>query len=188
MGAGVELDPTGGLAAADHQPNRAGADHEPNRAAVTLGTPTDTLDVPTDPQGLRAFLATGSFEAWPHQAAPHPSAAPHDPNAQVYMNPTLAPSVERRTPTHPPGSAAILVLSDEAGRPLGWAVAVKTEVSSRRGQGWYWYAVRAPADAGLTPTAEWIIPDLPDAAGNGLQSCVSCHLEGHDLILTESLD
>jgi hypothetical protein len=141
-----------------------------------------------EPGALRAFLASGTYESWSHRTTRHPGQAPHLDQVQVFLNPTLGESVAARKPIHPQGAAAVLAMSDAEGRPWGWAVAVKVNASSGGGRGWYWYSVRSTADAGLTPTADYLVPEQPDAAGLGLGQCLTCHLKGHDYIITRSLD
>jgi hypothetical protein len=158
------------------------------QASPRAGVRSDTLPVPTDPHELRAWLGRGTFTTWPHQAAPHAADSPHGDQAQVYLNPALAESVHARKPTHHQGAAAVLVMSDENGLPWGWAVAVKAHASSNHGQGWYWYQVKSGPTSGRTDFDGHMIPEDPDEAGLGVPECLSCHVKGHDYIITRSLD
>ena len=150
--------------------------------------PADTVPVPTDPTQLRTFLADGSYETWPHQAAPHAAESPHGDRARVFLNPSLAGSVEARNPVHHQGAAAVLEMSDTSGLQWGWAVAVKVQASSNHGHGWYWYQVKSAPGSGKTAHGDYLIPEAPDAAGLGIPTCLTCHVKGHDYIITRSLD
>ena len=148
----------------------------------------DTLPVPTDPHELRAWLARGIFEAWPHQPGPRSAQDPHGPQAQVFLNPPLDESVHARKPVHHQGAAAVLQMSDADGLPMGWAVAVKVHASSNHGRGWYWYQVKAAPESGRTDFGGHVIPNDPQEAGLGAKSCVTCHVKGRDYIITTSLE
>jgi len=160
-------------------------------AGPTLAEPglrIDTLPVPTDPHELRAFLATGTYKAWPHRAAPQAADDPHGDQAQVFLNPSLNQSVHARKPTHHQGASAVLEMSDSNGLVWGWAVAVKAHASSNHGQGWYWYQVKSGPKSGKTDFGDHMIPTDPDEAGLGVPECLSCHVKGHDYVITRSLD
>jgi len=148
----------------------------------------DTLPVPTDPHELRAYLARGTYKSWQHQAEPHAAEDPHGEQAQVYLSPSLAQSVHARKPTHHQGAAAVLEMSDAEGLVWGWAVAVKSRASSNHGRGWYWYQVMSGPDSGKTGFGAHMIPMDPDEAGLGVPACLTCHVKGHDYIITRSLD
>ena len=148
----------------------------------------DTLPVPTDRHQLRAWLGKGAFKTWAHQSEPRPADDPHGARAQVFLNPSLAASVKARKPIHHQGAAAVLEMSDENGLPWGWAVAVKEHPSSNHGKGWYWYQVRSDPESGRTDFDGHMIPSDPDEAGLGVKSCLTCHVKGHDYIITSSLD
>ena len=172
-----------GLISAPRAISLASAD-APAPAAVT----PDTLPVPTEPHALRAWLAQGTFKTWPHQSEARPAEDPHGDRAQVFLNPSLAASVKARKPIHHQGAAAVLEMSDENGLPWGWAVAVKTHPSSNHGRGWYWYQVKSGPSSGRTDFDGHMIPSDPDEAGLGVKSCLTCHVKGHDYVITSSLD
>ncbi len=158
------------------------------QASLEAGLQPDTLPVPTDPQELRAFLATGAYKTWPHQTAAHAAVDPHGDQAQVFLSPSLARSVQARNPVHHQGAAAVLEMSDENGLPWGWAVAVKAHASSNHGRGWYWYQVQSDQESGKTASGDYMIPEDPAEAGLGVPTCLTCHVKGHDYIITRSLD
>jgi len=155
---------------------------------TTPGPHADTLPVPTDPHALRAWLGSGTYKSWPHQSGPKAAESPHDDQAQVFLNPSLRESVKARKPVHHQGAAAVLEMSDENGLAWGWAVAVKAQASSNHGNGWYWYQVKSTPESGRTDFGGHMIPSETDDAGLGLRTCLTCHVKGHDYIITRSLD
>lgn len=130
---------------------------------------------PAEAGGLYAFLKAGEYKSWARESAAHPSRGPHPVRVVAYFNASLDASMKRGgNQEHPRGAAVVKELYDGDGRLSGWAAAIKTEVRSAVGQGWYWYEVLSVA-----PGAR------PVAADNGVPLCYGCHAPGRDFILTE---
>lgn len=140
---------------------------------ATAPTPTAEVSlVPTDRDRLRTWLAAGKYTAFEaRDAAVHDSAGPHG-RFRTWFDPRLAESLRQPDGEHPQGAAAVMELFNRAGKPAGWAVAVKTGLGSEAGRGWYWFETSSP-DATAAPAV----------VGNGVRQCIGCHAKGRDFVL-----
>ncbi|MGK0323839.1 MAG: hypothetical protein ACJAR4_001884 [Psychroserpens sp.] len=144
---------------------------------ATAPTPKDTkFDIPIDEAGLFAYLNTGKYKDLKNKEGeePHKSAGPHE-YVRSFISDKLAASVKAGNAEHPMGSYAIKEQYKD-GKQLGWAVMVKTQKTSERGNGWFWYEVLDRTD--ISKKA---------AYGNGVKGCVSCHTIGNDMVRAEFL-
>ncbi len=145
-------------------------------AALALSLPgahARASDVPpTDGAALFKWLQAGNYKQWPKESAPHKSQGPHPVQVIAYLNPALDRSLAAKAAAHPKGAAAVKELYDAAGKPAGWAVAVKTAADSDGGKGWYWYEI-----LGATASGNVV------ANANGVPLCFGCHSTGRDFVL-----
>lgn len=126
-----------------------------------------SVDVPTEPARLQAWLVAGHYKAWAHESKAHPSEGPHGDAVKTFLSPSLAASLAKGG-DHPRGVVAVKELY--TGKKLahtGWAVSVKLEPQSDSGRKWYWYEVFS-----TKPGAK------PAYAGIGEELCRECHEGG----------
>lgn len=149
-------------------------------AAMEASAPTGAApgSVPTEDGALHEYLRAGTYTDMPTmESGQHPSAGPHarfDAPVRVFMNATLAESLEAGAEEHPIGSEVVKEMYLADGTLEGWAVMVKTGAESEAGQGWFWYEATS-----TEPGA------APFMSGNGIPLCAGCHSTGSDYILTE---
>ncbi len=107
---------------------------------------------PMGDAALRVWLATGAYETWACETAPHPARPPgaHGAN-RICSNAVLAASTEGAFPT---GAASVKELWSD-GAITGYAVGRKVSATS-----WYWYE----------GFGTQVVADGPDA-----RLCASCH-------------
>ena len=134
-------------------------------------------NVPTADRALHDYLRAGTYtEMAVREAGRHPSAGPHarfGAPVRVFMNATLAASLEAGNKQHPVGSEALKEMYLDDGTLEGWAVMVKTQEDSDSGRGWFWYEATS-----TEPGAD------PFMSGNGIPLCAGCHSTGSDYLLT----
>lgn len=117
-----------------------------------------------------AYLNTEKYKQLKYQEKEiHKSAGPHE-HVQTFMSTLLAESVKAGNKEHPVGSYAIKEQYKD-GKQLGWAVMLKTQDKTDKGNGWFWYEVTDRGD--ISKKA---------AYGNGVKGCVSCHAIGNDMV------
>jgi hypothetical protein len=138
----------------------------PAIAAESAAPPMASLE-------LFAWLKAGSYKGWEHGSTPHPAPGAHPGGVLTYLDPALASSRRAGSAAHPAGAAAVLELYGKSGKLHGWAVAIKADVNSAGGQGWYWYEVLSVEDGKRTL-----------AADRGAPACVECHAKGSDFVMT----
>lgn len=133
--------------------------------------------VPLTKAELFKWLKTGDYKEFEaRESKPHPSQGPHtaiDLPVQVYMNDVVAESLAAGE-KHALGSVIVKEMFTEGGGLNGWAVMVKTQAESAKGNGWFWYEVTSVSD-----------PNAIAAIGNGVQGCAQCHSHGEDMVLTQ---
>ncbi len=133
--------------------------------------------VPTEDRALHDYLRASSYSQMSTiESGRHPSAGPHarfGAPVRVFMNETLAASLESGNGEHPIGSEAVKEMYTADGTLEGWAVMVKTQDASDGGQGWFWYEATS-----TEPGAD------PFMSGNGIPLCFGCHASGNDYVLT----
>ena len=134
-------------------------------------------DVPTADGALHDYLRAGTYTEMPAvEAGRHPSAGPHarfGAPVRVFINATLAASLDAGNEQHPVGSEAVKEMYLTNGTLEGWAVMVKTQEDSDSGRGWFWYEATS-----TEPGAN------PFMSGNGIPLCAGCHSTGSDYLLT----
>ncbi|MFZ5892965.1 MAG: hypothetical protein ACOY0T_18030 [Myxococcota bacterium] len=130
-----------------------------------------TLDAPSSPEALRAFLESGAYKSWPAESAAHPSAGPHAGPIRVFYSPKAALALNAGASSFPAGAATV----KEQGSPpsLTWSVWVKLNDESNGGKAFYWYELLGSG------TSERQIQGL------GIAGCVACHSAGHDFLLSD---
>lgn len=133
----------------------------------------DSRAPPTTSKELFDWLRTGGYKSWARETDPRPSRGSHPGGVLTYLNPALDASLKAASATHPEGAATVLELYGKQGAVHGWAVSVKTQRDSAGGKGWYWYEVLSTEDGSRTL-----------AADAGAASCVECHAQGRDFVLT----
>ncbi len=121
---------------------------------------------PTGRAALEAWLATGAYQAWSCEDAPHPARPPgaHGEN-RICSNAAIAGTPAGALPV---GAASVKELYED-GHPNGYAVAIKLEADSAGGDGWYWFE-----NLGGTIYAD----------GAGVSLCTGCHAGGDDYVFT----
>ncbi|WP_103070171.1 cytochrome P460 family protein [Aquimarina sediminis] len=135
-------------------------------------TPTDKkFDIPLEKEKLFAYLNTEKYKSLKYREdeTPHRSAGPHE-FVRSFFSDNLAESVKAGNSEHPIGSYAIKEMYKD-GKQYGWAVMLKTQESSDKGNGWFWYEVTDRNDISKEQTY-----------GNGVKGCVSCHAIGKDMV------
>jgi murein DD-endopeptidase MepM/ murein hydrolase activator NlpD len=130
--------------------------------------------VPASSEALIRYLQDRGYRSLPYETEVHPSQAEHGARVKAYFNSLLGTSLRAASDTHPRGSAAVMELLEADGRLAGWVVSVKTNLESDGGRGWFWYEV---------PNA--VNSSGPVASGWGVSSCIACHANGHDFVLTD---
>ena len=113
------------------------SEHMPGRVGSGIAVVTDT--VPASPTALADYLETGQYKSFAHETTKHASAGPHGGGVLAYLNPTLSGSLAGGNALHPRKAAAVLERIDPADQILGWVVAMKTNVDTDDGRGWFWY-------------------------------------------------
>jgi cytochrome c553 len=137
-------------------------------------------EIPLDEDALLAYLRGREYLAFrSRESEKHPSRGPHREfrwPVRVYMNDTLAASMEAGNAEHPEGSGVVKEMYTADGSELtGWAVSVKTRPTTDGGKGWFWYEV----------IDEEIGDPSVFAIGNGVEGCYACHARGGvDMVLT----
>lgn len=142
--------------------------------------PSVLSPVPVNEEELFAYLQRGEYKAFENQESEaHPSAGPHldyGHPVKAYFSDALAASMKGDYDEHPKGAAAVkeIFKEDGSGDLVGWAVAVKTEEESDKGNGWFWVEYTSTEDMSQKPVA----------AGNGVGLCAGCHRGGSDFVLS----
>ena len=135
--------------------------------------------VPIDVDALFAYLQDGEYRSMNVQSGIHSTRGPHlnlGQPVKVYFSDAVSQSMEGGYTDHPKGSALVKEIFEPGTENLvGWAVAVKTDENSDRGEGWFWVEFTSTTDPSQVP-----VP-----AGNGVPLCSSCHATGSDFVLSE---
>lgn len=128
---------------------------------------------PTDPAALFEFLKSGAYRDWTHEAMPHESQSKiHAQRVQVYANPVLAAGFSTDG-EHPRCGTLIKEFRGQNSDVVtGWAVSVKLQETSDKGQGWYWFET-FDAQTGR-----------PATSGVGARICTGCHGAARDYVLS----
>jgi len=108
------------------------------------------------PAALLAWLQAGTYLGWRADPQRHQTLGPHGFEVRTFFNDAVVRSLEAGDAPHPAGSALVKELYS-GDRVVNWAVMVKLQAESDRGNGWYWYE-----GVGLQ--------------GKGLSICTSCHI------------
>ena len=151
---------------------RAGLMRFPGAPIKAIGPGGDSGGVPTSSDDLFKWLQAGKYKSWSKESAIHTSIGPHD-DVLTYINSSLEDSLKGEPAAHPAGAAAVKELYKE-GKQYGWAVSVKIQPDSARGQGWYWYEVVSMTDGSKLM-----------GAGLGVPLCWGCHSPGKDFVLSK---
>jgi cytochrome c553 len=135
-------------------------------------------EVPTGQQALMQYLQSMRYQQWEaKETQTHPSRGPHTnygKPVRVFLNDTLAASMEAGNAEHPIGATAVKEMYEHDGTLAGWAVETKTHGDSASGDGWFWYEVTSTTDG-----------SNPVAIGNGVSGCAGCHTSGgRDFVLS----
>jgi hypothetical protein len=136
---------------------------------ATAPTPENLdIDIPLDKSGLFAFLKAKNYNNFKAQESDkHPSAGPHTQlglPVKVFMNDKIANSLAKGNNEHPMGSVIVKEMYDSNEALAGWAVMAKTQETTDKGNGWFWYEVTSTTDENAIA-----------ASGNGVVGCISCH-------------
>lgn len=148
------------------------------RATAATPASVEGTEVPTGQQALMEYLQSKRYQQWASKESQnHPSRGPHTnygKPVRVFLNDTLAASMEQGNAEHPVGSTAVKEMYEHDGTLAGWAVETKTQSASTDGTGWFWYEVTSTTDG-----------SNPVAIGNGVAGCSGCHAAGgRDYVLT----
>ena len=131
--------------------------------AVDAGVP------PPGGADLVTWLQAGHYQNWTAEGGLHPAAGPHFGAVRVFVNNALASSLRAGQRAHPPGAAAVKELYGNGQTVRGWAVAVKVRMQGSSSGLWHWFELYDGE----------VITDSSAA-----RLCVSCHQNGHDMVLT----
>ena len=150
---------------------------------ATIQLPAVQSPVPVDNEELFSYLQNGEYRSMSVQSEIHPTFGPHLANGQpvrVFFSDAVAQSLEEGYASHPRGSALVkeIFATDGSDELIGWAVAVKTDEDSDRGNGWFWVEYTSTTDS----------TQVPVPAGNGVALCSSCHSSGNDFVLSQLPD
>jgi len=140
-------------------------------ASESSGDDTTGSEVDVPPTGeaaLLPWLEAGSYEDWPAEAEPHPSAGPHFTAVRTFVNTTLLESLEAGNTEHPIGATAVKELYGANPEIGGWAVMIKV-ASGDDASTWYWYES---------------FGDTTYADDTGVAGCGNCHASGADYVRT----
>lgn len=140
-------------------------------ASESSGDDTSGSEVDVPPTGeaaLLPWLEAGSYEDWPAEAEPHPSAGPHFTAVRTFVNTTLLESLEAGNTEHPIGATAVKELYGANPEIGGWAVMIKV-ASGDDASTWYWYES---------------FGDTTYADDTGVAGCGNCHASGADYVRT----
>ena len=127
--------------------------------------------VPTADGALHDYLRAGSYnDMAAMEAGRHPSAGPHarfGAPVRVFINTTLAASLDAGNEQHPVGSEAVKEMYLADGTLEGWAVMVKTQEDSDNGRGWFWYEATSTDRPPIVVPPTVLVQRPPEAWGEG---------------------
>jgi hypothetical protein len=130
-------------------------------------------EVPSEPEALLAYLRSGEYKSLAAESGPHASTGPHGGRVLTYVNDILAESLDANNAEHPRCAASVKELFLSKDEVSGWAVLVKNQERSAKGEGYYWLEVLGTQSGRRA-----------DYEGQGINVCVGCHSAGVDSFLT----
>ena len=114
----------------------------------TVPAGNDGTQVATTEPGLRAFTRDGLYTSWVHEPARHASAGPHA-TVQIYFNDKYLGARRAGSYPMPVGAMAVKEIYDDAGKRVGFAVAIKTAAGEGAPTWTWWEALGDPPASGV---------------------------------------